>query len=211
MCTLVSLRNVARWPLSHLLNKNAIMLIKYLSQATPLMTWAAMAVMEVTALTHRGRDKMDAISQTTFTTAFFFNGNVWIPIKISLKSVRKGPINNIPALVRIMAWPSPGDKPLSERTAPSHYLNQWWLIYRRPQRVKWCESVISVWRQRSWPIWWWFFNTLTLTVCRQHFQNWFSWMKIVLVWFRFQLPLPKLTYCLPQVEHWGAYISPWVA
>ena len=27
----------------------------------------------------------------------------------------KGPINNIPALVQIMAWPRPGDKPLSEK------------------------------------------------------------------------------------------------
>ena len=34
----------------------------------------------------------------------FFNENVWISIKISLKFVPKGPINNIPALVKIMAW-----------------------------------------------------------------------------------------------------------
>ena len=40
----------------------------------------------------------------------FFNKNVWILIKISLK----GPINNIPALVQIMTWRSSGDKPLSE-------------------------------------------------------------------------------------------------
>ena len=44
----------------------------------------------------------------------FFNENVWIPIEISLKFVPKGPINNIPALVQIMAWRHPGDKPLSE-------------------------------------------------------------------------------------------------
>ena len=42
------------------------------------------------------------------------NENVWIPIKISLKFVPKGPSNNIPALVQIMAWRRPGDKPLSE-------------------------------------------------------------------------------------------------
>ena len=42
---------------------------------------------------------MDAISQTTFWSAFFFNENVWIPIEISLKFVPKGPIDNIPALV----------------------------------------------------------------------------------------------------------------
>ena len=41
----------------------------------------------------------------------FLNENVWIPIKISLKFVPQGPINNIPALVQIMAWRRPGDKP----------------------------------------------------------------------------------------------------
>ena len=44
----------------------------------------------------------------------FLNENVLISIKISLKLVPKGPINNIPALVQIMAWGGPGDKPLSE-------------------------------------------------------------------------------------------------
>ena len=44
----------------------------------------------------------------------FLNENVCIPIKISMKFVPKGPINNIPALVQIMAWRRPGDKPLSE-------------------------------------------------------------------------------------------------
>ena len=44
----------------------------------------------------------------------FLNENIWISIKISLKFVPKGPINNIPALVQIMAWRRPGDKPLSE-------------------------------------------------------------------------------------------------
>ena len=44
----------------------------------------------------------------------FLNENVWIVIKISLKFVPKGPINNIPALVQIMVWCHPGDKLLSE-------------------------------------------------------------------------------------------------
>ena len=44
----------------------------------------------------------------------FFNENVWILIKISLKFVPKGPINNIPALVQIMAWRRTGNKPLCE-------------------------------------------------------------------------------------------------
>ena len=64
--------------------------------------------------THWGRDKMAAISQTTFWNIYIFNENVWIPIKISRTFIPKGPINNIPALVRVMAWRRPGDKPLSE-------------------------------------------------------------------------------------------------
>ena len=44
----------------------------------------------------------------------FSNENVRISIKISLKFVPKGPINNNPALVQIMAWRRSGDKPLSE-------------------------------------------------------------------------------------------------
>ena len=41
------------------------------------------------------------------------NENVRISISISLKFVPEGPINNIPALVQIMAWRRPGHKPLS--------------------------------------------------------------------------------------------------
>ena len=44
----------------------------------------------------------------------FLNENLWISIKISLKFVPKGPINNIPALVQVMAWRRSGDKPLSD-------------------------------------------------------------------------------------------------
>ena len=44
----------------------------------------------------------------------FLNENVWILINISLKFLPKGPIDHIPALVQIMAWRRPGDKPLSE-------------------------------------------------------------------------------------------------
>ena len=42
------------------------------------------------------------------------NENVRISIDISLKFVPMGPVNNIPALVPIMAWRRPGAKPLSE-------------------------------------------------------------------------------------------------
>ena len=55
-------------------------------------------------LTHWGQNKMAAIFQTTFSKA----------INMSLEFVPRGPINNIPTLVQVMAWRRPGDKPLSE-------------------------------------------------------------------------------------------------
>ena len=61
----------------------------------------------------------------------FLNENLSISIKISLKFPRKGPINNIPALVQIMAWRRPSDKPLSEQMIrlPTH------ICVTRPQWV----------------------------------------------------------------------------
>ena len=68
---------------------------------------------------------MTAILQTKLKRRFFFNENTRISIDISLKLVPKGPINNSPALVQIMAWRRP--------QATSHYLNQLllndWHIY----------------------------------------------------------------------------------
>ena len=55
----------------------------------------------------------------------FFNENVWIPIRISLKFVPLGPINNILALVQIMAWGHPGNEPLSEPTIISLPMHIW--------------------------------------------------------------------------------------
>ena len=49
----------------------------------------------------------------TFKSIFFYE-NAWISLKTSLKFVPKGPINNIPALVKIVALHRLGDKPLSE-------------------------------------------------------------------------------------------------
>ena len=62
----------------------------------------------------------------------FLNWNVWIPIKISLKFVPKGGINNIPALVQIMTWRRPGDKSLSEQMMVSLLTH---ICVTRPQWV----------------------------------------------------------------------------
>ena len=74
----------------------------------------------------------------------FVNENLWIPIKISLKFVPKGPINNIPALVQIMAWRRPGDKPLFEPMMvrlPTH------ICVTRPQ---WVKGVHCKWKNTRW-------------------------------------------------------------
>ena len=63
----------------------------------------------------------------------FLNENVRILFKFSLKFVPKGPIDNIPALVQIMAWRRPGDKPLSEPTMVCLLTHIW---VTRPQWVK---------------------------------------------------------------------------
>ena len=44
----------------------------------------------------------------------FLNEDIYILIKISLKFIPMGPINNIPALFQIMVFRWPGDEPLSE-------------------------------------------------------------------------------------------------
>ena len=66
----------------------------------------------------------------------FFYQNVWIWITISLTFVLKGQINNIPALVQIMTWYRPGNKPLSEPMMFSLLLH---IHVTRPQWVR-CKS-----------------------------------------------------------------------
>ena len=63
----------------------------------------------------------------------FLNENEWILPRISLKFVPKVQLNNIPALVQIMAWRRPGDKPLSEPMMVSLLTH---ICVTRPQWVK---------------------------------------------------------------------------
>ena len=63
----------------------------------------------------------------------FLNENIIISTKNSLKFVPKGLINNMPALVLIMAWCRPGDKPLSE---PMLVRSMTHICVTRPQWVK---------------------------------------------------------------------------
>ena len=115
---------------------------------------------------------MDAIAQTDKMDAIFkcifLNENVLIPIEISLKFVPKGPINNIPALVQIMAWRRPGDKPLSEPmmdSLPTH------ICVTRPQ---WVNRLQLTFTQENW------INELIKqgTLCQLH-GFWYELMSIL--------------------------------
>ena len=80
-------------------------------------------------------------------SCIFLNENVLIPIKFSLKFVPKGPINNIPALVQIMAWRRDGAKPLSEPmivSLPTH------ICVTRPQWVNLYQSQIFIHKISNW-------------------------------------------------------------
>ena len=63
----------------------------------------------------------------------FLNNNIRILIEVSLKFVPNVSINNNPALVQIMAWSRPGDKPLSE---PMMVCLLTHICVTRPQWVK---------------------------------------------------------------------------
>ena len=91
-------------------------------------------------LTHWGRDKMAAISKTTFSHAFSwmkmyefrlrFHWSLFLMVQLT-------------ALVQIMAWHRPGDKPLSEPMLVSLLTHMW---VTRPQ---WVKSLFAGWRS-----WW---------------------------------------------------------
>ena len=76
--------------------------------------------------------------------SIFLKENVWISITISLNLVPKGRINNIPALVQILAWRRRGDKPLSEPMMVSLMTH---ICVIRPQWViKCCNESELFWK-----------------------------------------------------------------
>ena len=98
----------------------------------------------------------------------FLNENVWIPIKISLKFVPQGPINNIPELVQIMAWRWPGDKPLS---GPMMVRLSTHICVIRPQWVKVWHNMLPLFLLLN-PIHSkWFFDIKTARVIKIYSQK----------------------------------------
>ena len=83
----------------------------------------------------------------------FPNENAWLSIKISLKFVPKGPINNIPSLDQIMAWRHQVDKPLSEPMMVwflTHICTTQWV-----DMMGMCKYRFGVWSFCLNIQWWW--------------------------------------------------------
>ena len=87
--------------------------------------------------TLRPRQNGRRFADDTFK-CIFLKEIVGISIIISLKFVPKGPINNNPSLVQIMAWRRSGDKPLSEPMMVSLLMH---ICVTRPQWVKECCEI----------------------------------------------------------------------
>ena len=115
-------------------------------------------------ITLRLRQNGHRFADNTFKR-IFLNENVRISIKISLKFVPMGPINNIPALVQIMAWRRSGDKTSSEPMMVSLLTHicvtppQWVIPYGNNTAL-FCNTTALI---QSWP-WqctsWWSFSKL---------------------------------------------------
>ena len=88
-------------------------IIKGVCSVTAIITMMSRESYGVSFNTLRPRQNGRHFADDVFI-CIFLNENVWILLKISLKFVPKGSINNIPSLVQVMPRRRPGDKPLSE-------------------------------------------------------------------------------------------------
>ena len=100
---------------------------------------AAQAVITGTINTLRPRQN-GRLFQDDISKCIFWNEITRISLQISLTFVPEVRINNIPALVQIMAWRRPGAKPLSEPMMVSLLTHTW---VTRPQWVKLCPIIKS--------------------------------------------------------------------
>ena len=103
----------------------------------------------------------------------FLNDNVLISIKIPLKFIPKGPIDNIPALVQIMAWRRQGAQSLSETMMVRLLTN---ICVTRSQCVKGLSfSIYYVLSSKSENI----FKMLAVRVLRIETSEFFIWFKFM--------------------------------
>ena len=108
-------------------------------------------------LTHWGWDKMASNFLPAFSNAFSWMKMYKFWLRFHWSLFPKGPTNKIPALIQVMAWCRPGDKPLSE---PMIVCLLTHICVTRPQ---WVNTL----RPRQ-----------NCAILEMTFQNVFSWMKI---------------------------------
>ena len=129
----------------------------------------------------------------------FLNENVSILIKILLKFVPNGPINNIPALLQNMAWC---------RQAESHYLNQcglhYWFMYAAI-----CLNELILQRKAynlekvllSHQLWITFMCIHDMIFCWDNFHTSVCGISLIILWWCYQVALifhhlfGRMTYC----------------
>ena len=87
-------------------------------RAKHLLIWSNVDLSSTVLLNINAETKLLPFCRRHFQTHFFRMGILEFQLKFHC--VPKGPMNNIPALVQIMAWLRPGD---------NRHLNQWWLEY----------------------------------------------------------------------------------
>ena len=97
-----------------------------------IATWQKGLIHYLVVLPHWSRDKLTAVFQMTFSCVSFFIKMYELRLKFYFKFVSKGQISNIPALVQIMTWCGPGDKPLSESMMVNLLTHIW---VTRPQLI----------------------------------------------------------------------------
>ena len=112
-----------------------IIIIKFASFATTSINTRSQHSVDNAVFRVYCQDKIDAISLTIFSSAYS-----WMKrFEFWLKFHWSGPINNIPALVQIMAWCHPGNKPLSE---PMMWLIYWCICASVVLNELICEEII---------------------------------------------------------------------
>ena len=132
---------------------------------------------------------------------YFLEWNVWVSIEISLKFVPKGQINNIPALVQIMAWRRPGDKLLSEPMMVSLLTH---ICVTRPQWVNFAPGYVNsdinrLKKDRNLPGEFVKTEALSLKMIRHEHLQVFKGLQVFCIWKNTWNPL-KTWYLLSKVS-----------
>ena len=107
VCLLLGiLHDLRQWPITGSFMTDALQVLHSHKQGRSSTTETLLQPFNTLRLRQNGGHFAEDILK-----CIFLNENVWISIKIPLKFVHNVSINNIPALLQIMAWVWPGKEP----------------------------------------------------------------------------------------------------